>query len=939
MSKVSRLLKAMKFACLLLCLLVTMGVRAGAIGEERMVNLTLTDGLSGETVNHIMTDHCGQIWIATNNGVDVYNGKSLLNLRISCNQQRTISVSSICEIAGRYIYAATDAGLFCLDYTGDKFKQVLPEIKQPGCLLAVGDTLYIGSRQGLHIYDGQQLKHIDVSVSRRGLDNIVRHFVRSDDGLIWFLGRYALCCYHPQTGKIDQYSLDDVLPEKVTLTQFDVDGSKFFIGTRYHGLYVYDLKSGGSCRLDRVGNLVMTVRRSTDGYICVATDGSGAFMVDPKTNQVVETFDTEAEGIKRLPTNAVYSFYRDNQGINWFGFVRYGLAYNPHDGRLFKPYVVDGFSTRGLNVRSYCMHGTQSLIGLQNGMWLIDRERHQKHFYSSSDFDGGHIVNNIVWYNGLYYVGTFDGGLRVLDPQSLEMRRDIHLPLLDNASIGDIKVGPDGCLWIGSSQGLFVIDSHGTFRQFTEQNSPIVGGQIVSMTFDRDGNAWLTGAAGLSLYSAVSREVVKTDFPDGFFNNEPYLRGILGHDGKIFMRNGPQLFYTSQDMRQFGELTMPIALTDKWCRSMVDDGKGHFWVASERGLFHFNYDMSDMLLLGDGEGLSGDQINEMSLDDDGRLWVATNRGLCSMNSNDLETWRKTVNYQVRLYTVWIDNTLALPLNEAIINEQHDINLKWNMTSDVFQARLVLQDFARHKGRLYEYRLDGGQWQTVQDEELMDIRGLFLGSHQLDVRLAGVEGTMTTYTMTVFPSIAAWVELILLLIALTLLWIGWRYRKTTKVLLSERDEIEDALIESEELRMKSEELVASMEEPALKYQKVKIDETECAEIVKRMREYMERERVYTNADLKMKDLADVLRLSPSKLSQVFNLYLKENYYEFINRYRLDEFKRLIAAGEHTRYTITALSEQCGFKKSNFFSTFRKVEGVTPVEYLKKQGIKV
>ena len=105
------------------------------------------------------------------------------------------------------------------------------------------------------------------------------------------------------------------------------------------------------------------------------------------------------------------------------------------------------------------------------------------------------------------------------------------------------------------------------------------------------------------------------------------------------------------------------------------------------------------------------------------------------------------------------------------------------------------------------------------------------------------------------------------------------------------------------------------------------------------QYIEKNKVYTNADLKMKDLADVLRLSPSKLSQVFNLYLNENYYEFINRYRLDEFKRLIEAGEYHRYTITALSEQCGFKKSNFFSTFRKVEGMTPAEYLKKHGVKV
>ena len=101
----------------------------------------------------------------------------------------------------------------------------------------------------------------------------------------------------------------------------------------------------------------------------------------------------------------------------------------------------------------------------------------------------------------------------------------------------------------------------------------------------------------------------------------------------------------------------------------------------------------------------------------------------------------------------------------------------------------------------------------------------------------------------------------------------------------------------------------------------------------MKAYIEKHESYKNPDLKMSDLADVLGLSASKLSQVFSLYLKENYYEFINQYRLDEFKRLIDEGEYKRYTLTALSEKCGFKKSSFFSTFRRVEGMTPTEYLK------
>lgn len=62
------------------------------------------------------------------------------------------------------------------------------------------------------------------------------------------------------------------------------------------------------------------------------------------------------------------------------------------------------------------------------------------------------------------------------------------------------------------------------------------------------------------------------------------------------------------------------------------------------------------------------------------------------------------------------------------------------------------------------------------------------------------------------------------------------------------------------------------------------------------------------------LADVLHVSASKLSQVFNLYLKVKYYDFVNDLRLTEFKRRVAAGDANRFTLLALSEQCGFRKS-------------------------
>jgi AraC-like DNA-binding protein len=351
-----------------------------------------------------------------------------------------------------------------------------------------------------------------------------------------------------------------------------------------------------------------------------------------------------------------------------------------------------------------------------------------------------------------------------------------------------------------------------------------------------------------------------------------------------------------------------------------------------------------MLHFGDAEGLYGNYINDMGIDAEGRFWVSTSQGLFFTDARRLTLWQQSQHNQVRLQNIRRGSDLIAEAEGYAVNRNHAIRTGWNLTSEVLQMEPLLVDYSKPAGRLYEYRLDGGRWMLVDDGQSIRLSHLTMGRHLLELRLAGVEGSQSMYTIMVLPTTGAVIELLLLVVALVLLWLWWRWRKTTKVLLSERDQIEDALIESEKLRVKSEEFVAALQESGgieslQKYQKVKIDEEECADIVSRMKDYLEREKVYTNSDLKMKDLADVLHLSAPKLSQVFNLYLGQNYYDFINTYRLQEFKRLISEGEHHRYTITALSERCGFKKSNFFSTFRKVEGTTPVEYLKKQGVKV
>mgnify|MGYP002624223824 CR=1 FL=1 len=962
--------------CLLLTVLLS-GTSASAvpIGERTKVSLTLADGLAGETVYSIFTSHNGDTWIGTNSGVNCYNGRSMHAFVITGQGGRPLEVYDLCE-AGGYMYAATAEGLYRMSYAGGSFERVpfdtpvgsplsSPEVGSIASLLAVGDTVYMGSQQGLLYYDGRTLHHQDVSVSRKGLDNIVRQYVADAGGKIWFLGRFDLNCFDPRTGKTVRYALPEPLPHSV-LTRFAIaaDGL-FIIGTRGNGLFTYHLPTGTLQQVDGVGKIVMSVQRSADGHICVGTDGAGAYLLkvgDDRQLAVVQQFSTDtSRRHDRLPTNGIYCYYRDANGVDWFGFVRYGLMHSYHSSNLFRLFSSGEFTTEGINVRTAHRHGPHIVLGTQDGFYYVNSETGRSRYFSPDELCGGHIVNTVTWYDGRFFIGTFDGGLHVLDPATLVLSQQ-HIPsMLTNGSIGDVKTGPDGRLWIGCGKGLIIVSDGQVEQHFTEQNSRIVGGLILNITFDTSGNAWLTGASGCSLYSTRSREIVDTSFPKGFFHQQPWMRGAQGHDGLVFLRTGPQTFYTNEGMTDFGELRLPVQFRDKWCRSFIDDMQGHYLLASERGVFRFDYDasspkaaikreqsgacsgsaereqtrpevkgaVSGALHFGAGEGLRGDFINDLMLSDDGHLWVTTSQGLYVADMQHFREWQQQSAYKVRLSAIRRGSDLVDMAEEYRANEEHSIRLSWNLTSEVLQAEAFLPDYAKPTGRIYEYRVGGGDWQMVDGQQPLRVSGLQLGSHPLEVRLAGAPGTSQVYTLTVLPSAWAYIEGLLLLIAATLLWLWWRYRKNTRVLLSERDEIEDALVESEELRMKSED----------KYQKVKLDEAECADIVSRMKEYVERERVYTNQELKMKDLADVLHLSAPKLSQVFNLYLGQNYYDFINGYRLQEFKRLISEGAYKRYTITALSEQCGFKKSNFFSTFRKVEGMTPTEYLKKIGVKM
>ena len=99
--------------------------------------------------------------------------------------------------------------------------------------------------------------------------------------------------------------------------------------------------------------------------------------------------------------------------------------------------------------------------------------------------------------------------------------------------------------------------------------------------------------------------------------------------------------------------------------------------------------------------------------------------------------------------------------------------------------------------------------------------------------------------------------------------------------------------------------------------------------------MQKDKPYLNEKLTISDLAEKLKIQRHHLTQIINENLGKNFYTFVNEYRLEEVKKMMADEKKKNYTILAIAYECGFNsKSTFNTLFKNQTGLTPSDYKKK-----
>ncbi len=120
------------------------------------------------------------------------------------------------------------------------------------------------------------------------------------------------------------------------------------------------------------------------------------------------------------------------------------------------------------------------------------------------------------------------------------------------------------------------------------------------------------------------------------------------------------------------------------------------------------------------------------------------------------------------------------------------------------------------------------------------------------------------------------------------------------------------------------------EEQTKYANKKIESQEAKSIRVNLEEIITSKELFKNPNLKLNEVASQLNVLPHYLSQFLNDNLGKSFSLYINEYRIEEAKRLLKT--ENNYTTEAIGYECGFNsKSTFFTTFKKITGVTPSKY--------
>lgn len=638
------------FSILLLLILIG-NLLNGQTQNRCFEHFSVEDGLSQSLVHSICQDTLGFIWIATDDGLNRFDGHNIVVYKNDVNDKHSIVgnvILTLFEDSKANLWVGTEHGLCLYDRHKDCF------IHQPYwpnrviISLAEDDeeNLWIGMDFDLYCYnlntakftvfdnrftfDGD-LSNSDAIYTRAFSDkeniddkrSIEIYIDSKNNAWIGTLG--GLLFFDKNTKNKIKYKHDDKNPRSINSNSIycilEDSKGRIWIGTD-KGLNLF-LNAGEHPQngiFIRYQNNINDESSLTPGSITdlleddqhnlwIASENKGINILDLNTFTVDNCKFGHTSNVpgntNSLNNNGVNSLFQDKHHNIWIGTFSGGINFFSKYAKKFTlvkndPQNKNSLSNNQVNV--FFEDNNFLWIGTEEGLNRYNKNDGTfKHFVNKPS-DKTSIGSNSVWAvykdrSASFWVGTWAGGLNKFDYKTETFTHYYFNPKdtfsLSNNNIFSILEDSKGNFWIGTMGGglnLFDRDNN-IFYSYNDKDLNIYTNYVESIVETKKGELWLANVTSLELFDRINKRA------QHFRHDANDSLSLLGN--KIY--------------------------------AIFEDSKENLWIGTDEGLNLFDRAINGFKCYQTTDGLPDNSVKSILEDNHGNLWIGTNKGLSKFN--------------------------------------------------------------------------------------------------------------------------------------------------------------------------------------------------------------------------------------------------------------------------------------------------------------------
>lgn len=900
---------------LFICLAMQV-LEAAAISVTDYYSITTSEGLPSNTIGAIKKDSSGFIWLGTGAGLCRFDGCEIKTYPVLAGddiwsiEELDTDTLLIGTVSGFKYFSRKTNEVFVLDIPST----IVKAIKK------IDDRRFLaGTEAGLFLVDKHTPRQILLD---SGLSpcNHITSIIREDKDVYWFSTADGLGRIDVRTMKPVIYRMKDALSNTnffICLTRI---GNQIYLGSFNKGVFRFDMSDKKFTKVDGFEhNLIMTIEAQRN-QLFVGTNGQGLKIMS-LTDGSIEIASHKEKIRNTISSNTITSFLYDN-GIQWVGTQFGGVSYTPSTKARFFCYSKNDFYTADYKVRSFYMFPDgNKLIGTRAGLFHVSEKDGTVRKYSLENHSSKLRSNIILFINKAddkILIGTYGGGMHVFDEKTLQLGDLSEEEPFLYGCFFHFTQDRAGHLWIASQEGLYqsTADGH-ILKKYDTMNSLLTTNAVFYVYADSMDRLWIGTKFGLFLMDIKSGKLRTDCFGTPITDEVKCIIEDSHKDIWVCSRSG--LYRIGEDLQVADHFTKENLLPDDQVMSILEDRQGNYWIATCEEVVkytpsenkHCTYQMQNEI-----DNL--DFNNAVVMFADSTVWWTNEGGLIYTSEKNISVTKKLAANPTITSCYVGDVEYDFPY----MDQSRGIVLPESGNSIRFKFSNL--DYSLPNANVYEYRLEGYDKDWIKQNGVNEVTYKDLPSGKYVFKLRVPDGDVMTEQQTVVVvrksySFLIGLFLVAVLIAILIVYFSSKIWKLKR-------------------RMTNERIILSTVKEQGKAKKTVLPEVKVNSLLDNLLSYMENEKPYLSAKLNISDVSMKLDCTEIELSQLLNNHLNVNFSNFINTYRVNEIKHRLNQDNLSKYTLKALSEQCGFSsKTTFYRVFKNVTGMTPLEYCKRENL--